>query len=141
MEISAPFQEVNSYIKDRFHQPVTLSCLNEKEIRVTYTKHILIKNININVDLRIDEVTADSILLTYNGAMGLDMVIGGALIFLKNYLPDLIKCIHQEANHSIRINLQEIKKAKVVVENLVLKYINVEKSGLKIGLSLKIPSA
>lgn len=83
MEISAPFQELNSYIKGRFDKPVTLSCVNEKEIRMTYTQNILIRNININVDLHIDEVTDDSIVLTYDGAMGLDMLISGALSFQK----------------------------------------------------------
>lgn len=141
MEISAPFQELNSYLKGRFGKPVTLSCVNEKEIRVTYTQNILIRNININVDLHIDEVTDDSIVLTYDGAMGLDMLIGGALTFIKNFLPDLSKGIHPSANHSIRINLSEIEKAKVAVENIALRHITVGTTGLKIGFALKIPSA
>lgn len=139
MEILAPFQELNTYVKARFGSPVTLSCLGEKEIRVTYTQRILIKDVNINVDLHIDKVADDTIELTYKGALGLDMLIGSALGFFKKYFPALSRGLHPADNHRILIKLSEIEKAKEAVENIALTYINVENTGLRIGFSLKIP--
>ena len=56
MEIKATYQELNSYIQARFGKPVSLSYAGEQEIRVTYTQRILIKDINISVNIHIDEV-------------------------------------------------------------------------------------
>lgn len=137
MELFMPFEELNSYIKDRFGQPVTLSCINKKTLRVTYTQRILIKDVNINIEITIDEVKDASVELTYDGALGLDMLIGGALTFFKNVMPELSQGIHPGSNHKILINLAEIEKAKVAVENIALRYISVEPSGLKIGFDLK----
>lgn len=139
MEIFAPYQELNSYVKDRFGKPVSVSCSNDNDIRVTYTQRILIKDVNINVDLHVQEVKDDSITLTYKGAMGLDMLISGALSFFKSYFPELSAGIHPEENRTIRINLSEIEKAKVAVENIALKYICAEPHALKIGFDMKIP--
>lgn len=141
MEIIAPFQELNSYVQSRFGKPVALSCVNDQEVRVTYTQRILIKDININVDLHIDEVKEDAVVLTYKGAMGLDMIISGALGFFKNYFPELSAGIHPGENRSILINFSEIEKAKVAVENIALKYVNVCEEGMKIGFALKVPKS
>lgn len=139
MELFATFQELNTYVQGRFDKPVSLSCVNEGDIRVTYTQRVVIKDVKINVDLHIDEVREDSVELTYSGGMGLDMLISGVLGYFKSHFAELSAGIQPEENHKIRINLSEIEKAKAAVENIALKYIKAEEQGLKIGFSLKIP--
>ncbi|MDE5795065.1 MAG: hypothetical protein K2I08_10135 [Muribaculaceae bacterium] len=46
------------------------SLAEEGALRVTYTKRILIKDVNISVNLRFDEVKADSVTIIYDGAGG-----------------------------------------------------------------------
>ncbi|MDE6523738.1 MAG: hypothetical protein K2L17_13040 [Muribaculaceae bacterium] len=70
MEIKATYKELCSYIQERFKQPVSLSFAEGGEIRVTYTKRILIKDVNISVNLSFDEVKADSVTIIYDGAGG-----------------------------------------------------------------------
>ena len=141
MEVKATYKELCSYIQKRFKQPVSLSFAEGGEIRVTYTKRILIKDVNISVNLRFDEVKSDSVTIAYDGAFGLDTIISGVLSFFKSHFPDLSAGIHPEDGHRIRINLSEIEKAKPVVENIELRDIKVSEEGLRIEFGLKVPES
>ncbi len=137
MEIKATYPELNVYVAKRFKQPIWISYVGEKEIKVTYTKRILIKDLKINVNLRFDEVKEDSVTVTYDGAFGLDMIISGALSFFKSQFPELSAGILPEDHHRIRINLNEIEKAKPLVQNVTLHDITATEEGLRILFSLK----
>ncbi|MDE5849150.1 MAG: hypothetical protein K2H38_03320 [Muribaculaceae bacterium] len=139
MEIKATYRELNSYMQARFGKPVSLSFAGEKEMRVTYTQRILIKDINVSVNIHIDEVRADTILITYDGAFGLDMIISGVLSFFKSQFPELSAGIHPEEGHRIRINLSEIEKAKAAVENIELRDIRPREEYVCIEFGLKVP--
>ena len=106
---------------------------------MTYIKRILIKDVNISVNLRFDEVKADSVTIIYDGAFGIDTIISGVLSFFKSQFPDLSAGIHPEDGHRIRINLSEIEKAKAVAENIELRDIKVSEEGLRIEFGLKVP--
>lgn len=137
MEIKASYKELNSYVVAKFKQPVSVSFVSEKEIKVTYTQRILIKDVKINVNLRFDEIKADSLTLIYDGAFGLDMIISGVLSFFKSQFPELSAGIHPEDGHRIRIKLSEIEKAKAVVENIELRDIKAFEDSLHIEFALK----
>ena len=139
MEIKATYQELNSYMQARFGKPVSLSFAGEKEMRVIYTQRVLIKDINVSVNIHIEEVRADTIQITYDGAFGLDMIISGVLSFFKSQFPELSAGIHPEEGHRIRINLSEIEKAKAVVENIELRDIRPREEYVCIEFGLKVP--
>ncbi|MDE7419980.1 MAG: hypothetical protein K2N35_07205 [Muribaculaceae bacterium] len=138
MEVKATYEELGSYVQARFKQPVSFSLAEEGALRVTYTKRILIKDVNISVNLHFDEVKADSVTITYDGAFGLDTIINGVLSFFKSQFPDLSAGIHPEDGHRIRINLSEIEKAKRVAENIELRDIKALEDGLRIEFGLKV---
>ena len=137
MKLNATYGELSSYVKARFGQPISLSFADGGELRVTYTKRILIKDVNINVNIRIDEVKSDAVMLTYNGPFGLDTIISGVLSFFKSQFPELSAGIHPEEEHRIRVNLAEIEKAKPAVENIALRAITPCEDGIRIEFGLK----
>lgn len=139
MEITAPYKEVTDYIAERFHQQIDLSCVSEKEIKVSYTKRVFI-NVNVSVVIKIEEVKADSILLAYTAQFGFDSIISGVLSFIAAKYPELSAGIHPEDGHRIRINLSEIEKAKALVENIALRNIKAYENCLRIEFALKVPS-
>ena len=138
MEITAPYSELNAYIAERFHQPVSLAFGSEKEVKVSYTKRVLFKDMNVNIRIGIEEVKPDSVLLSYDVAFGLDSLISGALSFITGKFPELSAGIHPEDGHRIRINLSEIEKAKPVVENIALRAIIPCEDSLRVEFGLKV---
>lgn len=140
MEIIAPFKELNAYVAERFHQPISLSFVSEKEVKVSYTKRVIFKDVSVNMNVGVEDVTADSVVLSYNLAPGLDSIISSALSFITGKFPELSAGIHPEDDHRIRINLSEIEKARQVVENIAFRDIKVSEEGLHILFGLKIPT-
>ena len=139
MEITATYKELNAYVAEKFHQPISVAFGSENEIKVSYTKRILFKDMSINIAVRIEEVKEDSLLVSYDGPLGLDMIIAGALSFFTGQFPELSAGIHPEDGHRIRINLYEIEKAKPVVENIALRAIRPCEDALHIEFRLKMP--
>ncbi len=140
MEIFAPYKEINEYVADRFHQPITVSYISENEFKITYTKRVFVK-VHVNINIKIEEVVSDSILLAYDGSIiGLDSVISGALTVITEKYPELSAGLHPIEGHQIRINLAEIEKAKAIVENVELRAIKACEEGLRIEFGLKVPS-
>lgn len=139
MEVTATYEELGSYIQARFGQKVSLSFAEGGDLRVTYTKRILIKDVNISLNIHFDDVMSDFVLLTYDGAFGLDTIISGVLSFFKSQLPELAAGIHPQDGHRIRINLSEIEKARPVVENIELRAIKPCEDCLRIEFGLKVP--
>ena len=137
MEIFVSYREISSYVAERFHQSVAVSFVNKKEIKVTYAKRVLMKELRVNVNLCLIEVRPDSVTLSYNGKFGIDKVVEGVLNFLKK----LTSGIHPEENSCIRINLSEMKKTRALVENGALQDIDANEDGLRIVFSPKVPVA
>lgn len=137
MVVFTSFKELNSYIVKRFGKPVNLSYVEDKELRITYTQRILIKDVNVNLNIHIDKVNPDSLSVTYKGGMALDMMIKGAISYFREKLPELSEGIIPEDNHRILIDFKKIKKAKGIVEKISLRDIHIEKEGIRIELALK----
>ncbi len=137
MVVYISFEEMQGYVAKHYKREIAFSQVSEKELCVTVTQRIIIKDVHIDVKIHIDEVKSESLAVTYKGGMALDMIISGALHFLKGKLPELSQGITTEENHRIRINLAEIEKAKAVVQNIALRDIEVEEKGLKVTVALK----
>ena len=106
-------------------------------MKVSYTKRVLFKDMSVNIRIGIEEVKADSVLLSYDVAFGVDSLISGALKFITEKFPALSAGIHPEEGHRIRINLSEIEKAKPVVENIALRAITPTEDTIRIEFGLK----
>lgn len=139
MEIIAPYKEINDYVAKRFKQPISLAFENEREVKVSYTRHVLFKDMSVNMRIGIKEVKADSVLLSYDAAFGIDSIISKAISFIARKFPALSAGIHPEDNHRIQINLSEIEKARPVVENIELRSITPYEEGLRIKFGLLVP--
>ncbi len=139
MQLTATFEEISAYVKERFGQQIALSRGERGELRLSYVKRVLIKDVSVGIGLTFDEVKADSLTISYNGGMAIDMIVGGALSFFTNQFSELAAGIHPQDNHKILINLAEMEKAKPVVENIALTSIQIAPNALIIDFTLKVP--
>ena len=137
MLLSISFAELHKYVSEHYHKDFSFAYVSEKEFTVTFTQHVLIKDVHISVNIHIDEVKPAEVVITYKGGLALDMMISGALSLLKDKLAEVAQGITAEENHRIRINLNEIGKAKSVVKNVSLQDITVDLESLKLTADLK----
>lgn len=137
MFLSISFAELHKYISEHFHKDLSFAHVAEKEFTVTFTQRVFIKDVHISVNIHIDEVKPAEVVITYKGGFAIDMIISGALSFLKEKIAELAQGIQPEENHRIRINLSKIEKTKAIVEKLSLKDLKVESDFLRLEANLK----
>ena len=87
MELKINYEEIERYVADRYGVRVTLAGLPENTLRVTVTKRVIF-NLNFDVEIDVVKITPDTITLAYDGSIGIDMIISGALRHIVARLPD-----------------------------------------------------
>lgn len=137
MNITISFAELSEYIKSHYGKGIAFSKTSEKEVCVSYSQNLFFKTVQVPVSISIDEVKPESILITYNGGFGIDMMIAGALSFLKAKLPELTNVIVSKEGHQLSIELSQLSKTKALVDNLRLNDIVVHDNHFEVRASLK----
>lgn len=137
MTINLDFAEIGEYVKKHYDKKLSFSRVSDKVLRVSYEQRILIAAVQVPVSITIEDVAADAIAISYNGGIGIDMIISGVLAFIKAKVPELATALVSEEGHRIRIELSRLSQTKALVEALALKDIQVLESELRISASLK----
>ena len=136
MNISISFAELRDYIKKHYDKQLTFSKVTDKEVRASYTQNLFFRSVQVPLDLKIEDVKADSIAITYNGGFGIDMIIAGTLSFLKAKVPELANALVSEEGHRIRIELSKLEQTSALVEAVAFKEISVSENGLIVEATL-----
>lgn len=137
MTVKITFEELSQYIAANFQKTFAFTQRSEKEIRVTFSQKVLFTTAKVNLDLAFDEARDADVAVTYNGGIGVDMIIAGALAYLENKVPEFSQAIANEGNHRVRIHLDKMKKTKQLVDAVALQSIAVEADGLVVNARLK----
>lgn len=137
MKTSISFAELSDYIKKHYDKQLTFSKVTDKEVRASYTQNIFFHSVQIPLNIKIEDVRADSVTITYNGGFGIDMIIAGTLSFLKVKVPELANALVSEEGHRIRIELSQLPQTATIVEVLTFKEISVTETGLIVETALK----
>lgn len=137
MLIFISFEEMHDYIAEHFDKNLSFSCVNDKELRITFTQRLLFTDVHVNVDVHIDDVKKDEVKLSYKCGIGIDKVVSAALSVIQKKVPELQKGVYFGSHRDIDVKLNEIEKAKPVIENVDLKDISVKSNGLQLVIALK----
>lgn len=95
------------------------------------------KTILVPVNITIDEVKDYAICVTSNGGFGIDMMIAGALSFMKAKLPEMANAIVSKEGHHLCIELTQLPQTKALVENVRLNDIFVLENRFVLKAELK----
>lgn len=137
MHLYIPYQQISLYSKLSHNINIEFSYISDKELRVTWIQHNIIKDIRLGIKLKIVEVKSDCVVISYDGGLA-KMIISPALSYLGNHIPEIKDCIKKEEGNKIRANLANLEKMKPLIEKIELKDIIIEKSGIKIMADFKM---
>lgn len=137
MNIEITFAELSRYIKEHYDKSLNFSRTTDKEVCVSYEQNIIFRTVQIPVSLSIDEVRDDAVSITYNGGFGIDMMIAGALSFMKAKLPELSNVLVAREGHQLRIELSQLSQTKAIVENVRLRDILIHEDRFEVKVNLK----
>lgn len=137
MKITITFSELSDYISKHYNKQLSFSKVSEQEICASYSQNLIIRTVQVPLNLKIENVNSNSVAVTYNGGFGIDMIIAGTLSFLKAKVPELANALVSEEGHRIRIELSKLEQTSALVEAVAFKEISVSENGLIVEATLR----
>lgn len=138
MHLYLPYRQISLYSKLNHNINIDFTYLSDKEIRIVWIQHNIIKDIRLGIKLRIEEVKSESFIISYDGGVA-KMIISPVLSYLANRIPEIKDSINKEDGNRIRVNLANVENLKPLFEKIELKDIIIEKSGIKLMADFRIP--
>ena len=137
MEIKLSFEELKAYVQEHYGQTLVFSKAGENTLCVAYSKRVLIKTVQVPVNITIEEVTPTTVTVSYDGkVLGLALIIGGALKAAKSLMPELTEAISTGEGHRITIDLGRLKQTMSLVKAVALRAIHIHDDSIVISASL-----
>ena len=119
-----------------YHKKVELGYVNESTVSVSVTVKVLGFTKSININLIVKKIEGSDMFLSYEGKMGIEMLVTPAVSFAKKLVPEKSDWIEVLADNVIRLRLGDIDKLQKVFEKVELKSICFEQEKACIGIGL-----
>lgn len=136
MELKLYYAELEKYVQAHHSHKVKFERLNDRTLKISYIKKILI-TMTVSVKLKIIDVVDNRLLVGIDSNIGLDAIISRVLKFILRKFPEYACGISVGTDHVISIDLTAIDKAKPVAENLNIQSIRFSDTHLTLSAGLK----
>ena len=136
MKLSITYAELQEYVASHYHKNVNLGYVNESTVSVSVPIKVLGFTNQISINLIVKKIEGTDIFLSYEGKMGIEMLVTHAVSFAKKLVPEKSDWIEVLADNVIRLRIGDIDKLKKAFEKVELKSIcfEQEKASICIGL-------
>lgn len=136
MKLSITYAELQDYVASHYHKNVNLGYVNESTVSVSVPVKVLGFTKSININLIVKKIEGSDMFLSYEGKMGIEMLVTPAVSFAKKLVPEKSDWIEVLADNVIRLRLGDIDKLKKEFEKVELKSICFEQEKACIGIGL-----
>lgn len=136
MKLSITYAELQEYVASHYHKNVNLGYVNESTVSVSVPIKVLGFTKQISINLIVKKIEGTDLFLSYEGKMGIEMLVTPAVSFAKKLVPEKSDWIEILTDNVIRLRLGDIDKLQKAFEKVELKNISFEheKACIDIGL-------
>ena len=135
MKASISFPELQNLIKEKANQPISLSFIDRRTVRVTYPLSIGFIKKDISANLILKELTGSDLLLQLSAGLGTDTMLTTLLNLVKGKIPEDL--LEKRPDSHILLHLDQIEQLKTVFEKIEVNDIHVLGDGLEVEGALK----
>lgn len=136
MKLAITYAELQEYVASHYHKKVELGYVNESTVSVSVPIKVLGFTKQISINIIVKKIEGSDMFLSYDGKMGIEMLVTPAVSFAKKLVPEKSDWIEVLADNVIRLRLGDIDKLQKAFEKVELKNIcfEQEKACIDIGL-------
>ena len=136
MKLAITYAELQEYVASHYHKNVNLGYVNESTVSVSVPIKVLGFTKQISINIIVKKIEGTALFLSYEGKMGIEMLVTPAVSFAKKLVPEKSDWIEVLADNVIRLRLGDIDKLQKAFEKVELKNIcfEQEKACIDIGL-------
>lgn len=136
MEISVSFAEISDYIENHYNKRLTFTKVSDSEVDVVFQQNLVFRCVEVSLTLKIEEVGTDYLVITYKGSFGVEMLVPGAVAFLKMKVNGLSEAIAKEGG-GYRIYLSKLPQTAPLAEKAKISAVNITENGIVVKAALK----
>ena len=118
MKLSITYAELQDYVASHYHKNVNLGYVNESTVSVSVPIKVLGFTKQISINFIVKKIVGSVLFLSYEGKMGIEMLVTPAVSFAKKLVPEKSDWIEVLAYNVIILRLVDIDKLKMAFEKV-----------------------
>ena len=136
MKISITYAELQDYVASHFHKTVNLGYVDGATVCVSVPIKVLGFTKSISINLIVKKIEGTDLFLSYDGKMGIDLLVSPAISYAKKLVPEKAGWVEQMPGNVVKLRLGDIDKAQKVFEKLKLKAICFTPENIEVKIAL-----
>ena len=105
MQIKLTYDELQAYAAKRFGRQIALGYVNETTVNASVRVSVFGFSKFVSVDFKVEGIKGPLLSLSYSGGLGIELVIGPALSFMKRLMPEKTGFIRESRGNGVDIDL------------------------------------
>ena len=134
MNVQLNYEEILSYVENKYHVKPTISAVNDSTLSIAYKKNAFVPT--VTVDVHVDEVSKESVVLSYNCFIIVAGLLKGSIHLIEEKIPKHEIEISTD-ERKIYIHLDAIKQLEKVLEFVVPTSISFDEKAVNVSLTLQ----
>ena len=123
MKLSITYTELQDYVASHFHKTVNLGYVDGATVSVSVPIKVFGFTKSISINLIVKKIEGTDLFLSYDGKMGIDLLVSPAISYAKKLVPEKAGWVEQMPDNIVKLRLGDIDKAQKVFEKVELKAI------------------
>ena len=136
MKISITYAELQDYVASHFHKTVNLGYVDGATVSVSVPIKVLGFTKSISINLIVKKIEGTDLFLSYDGKMGIDLLVSPAISYAKKLVPEKAEWVEQMSGNIVKLRLGDIDKLQKVFEKVELKAIRFTPEHIEVDVAL-----
>ena len=136
MKLTITYTELQDYVASHFHKTVNLGYVDGATVSVSIPIKVLGFTKSVSINLIVKKIEGTDLFLSYDGKMGIDMLVSPAISYVKKLVPEKAGWVEQMPGNIVKLRLGDIDQMKKVFEKLKLNNIFFEQGNIVVDASL-----
>ena len=136
MKISITYAELQDYVASHFHKTVNLGYVDWATVSVSVPIKVLGFTKSISINLIVKGIEGTDLFLSYDGKMGIDMLVSPAISYAKKLVPEKAGFVEQMHGNIVKLRLGDIDKLQKVFEKVKLNNILFEQEDIVVEATI-----
>ena len=136
MKIAITYAELQDYVASHFHKTVNLGFVDEATVSVSVPIKVFGFTKSVSINIIVKKVVGTDLFLSYDGKMGIDLLVSPAISYAKKLVPEKAEWVEQMSGNIVKLRLGDIDKLQKLFEKVELKTIRLTPEHIEVDVAL-----
>ncbi len=136
MKLAITYTELQDYVASHFHKTVNLGYVDGATVSVSLPIKVFGFTKSVSINLIVKKIEGTDLFLSYDGKMGIDLLVSPAISYAKKLVPEKADWVEQMSGNIVKLRLGDIDKLQKVFEKVELKAIRFTPEHIEVDVAL-----